>query len=160
MHSWNPRPCNSLLLEYFVHWNTNFAVHLAYSNFLPPQDSIAWFNILKTLWSMQLLAPLINSSRQYDPVIIVRTIGLMLGPSTALYEPFIKHCTLINKAVGTIWRALFQTSSEATGSWSLSPLIVSRDSFSHQTWARFQPGGAQPALFGCREIYFWYIIFF
>ena len=83
--------------------------------------------------------------RQYDPVIIERTIGLVLGPSTALYEPFLKHCTLTNKAVGIV-----QTSSEATGSWSLSPLIVSRDSFSHQTWARFQPGGAQPTLFGCR----------
>ena len=44
--------------------------------------------------------------RQYDPVIIERTIGLVLGPSTALYEPFRKHCTLTNKAVGTIWRAL------------------------------------------------------
>ena len=40
--------------------------------------------------------------RQYDPVIIKRTIGLVLGPSTALYEPFLKHCTLTNKAVGTI----------------------------------------------------------
>ena len=44
--------------------------------------------------------------RQYDPVIIERTIGLVLGPSTALYEPFLKHCTLTNKAVGTIWRVL------------------------------------------------------
>ena len=44
--------------------------------------------------------------RQYDPVIIERTIGLVLGPSTALYEPFLKHCTLTNKVVGTIWRAL------------------------------------------------------
>ena len=44
--------------------------------------------------------------RQYDPVIIERTIGLLLGPSTALYEPFLKHCSLTNKAVGTIWRAL------------------------------------------------------
>ena len=34
--------------------------------------------------------------RQYDPVIIERTIGLVLGPSTALYEPFLKHCTLTN----------------------------------------------------------------
>ena len=40
--------------------------------------------------------------RQYDPVIIERTIGLVLGPSTALYEPFLKHCTLTNKAVGTL----------------------------------------------------------
>ena len=40
--------------------------------------------------------------RQYDPVIIKRTIGLVLGPSTALHEPFLKHCTLTNKAVGTI----------------------------------------------------------
>ena len=30
----------------------------------------------------------------------------MLGPCTALYKPFLKHCTLTNKAVGTIWRAL------------------------------------------------------
>ena len=86
--------------------------------------------------------------RQYDPVIIERTIGLVFGPSTALYEPFLKHSTLTNKAVGTI-RSFVQT-SEATGSWSLSPLIVRRDSFGHHTWARFQPGGAQPALFGCR----------
>ena len=54
---------------------------------------------------------------------------------------------------------LFQTSSESTGSWSLSSLISSRDSFSNQTWARFQMGGSWPALFGCHYIYFWYIIF-
>ena len=40
--------------------------------------------------------------RQYDPLIIERTIGLVLGPSTTLYRPFLKHCTLTNKAVGTI----------------------------------------------------------
>ena len=44
--------------------------------------------------------------RQYDPVIIERNIGLLLGLSTALYRPFLKHCTLTNEAVGTIWRAL------------------------------------------------------
>ena len=44
--------------------------------------------------------------RQYDPEIIERTIGLVLGPFTALYRSFLKHCTLTNKAVGTIWRAL------------------------------------------------------
>ena len=38
--------------------------------------------------------------RQYDPLIIDRTIGLVLGPCTALYKPFLKHCTLTNKAVG------------------------------------------------------------
>ena len=40
--------------------------------------------------------------RQYDPMIIERTKGLVLGPSTALYRPFLNHCTLTNKAVGTI----------------------------------------------------------
>ena len=30
----------------------------------------------------------------------------MLGPSTALYRSFLEHCTLTNKAVGTIWRDL------------------------------------------------------
>ena len=44
--------------------------------------------------------------KQYDPVIIERTIGLVLGPFTALYRSFHKRCTLTNKAVGTIWRAL------------------------------------------------------
>ena len=44
--------------------------------------------------------------RQYDPVIIERTIGIVIGPRTALYRPFLKHCTLTSKAVGTIWRAL------------------------------------------------------
>ena len=32
--------------------------------------------------------------RQYDPFFIERTKGLVLGPSTALYRPFLKHCTL------------------------------------------------------------------
>ena len=32
--------------------------------------------------------------------VIEGTIGLVLGPSTALYEPFLKQYTLTNKAVG------------------------------------------------------------
>ena len=51
--------------------------------------------IVKRLWR-----------RQYDPLIIERTIGRVLGPFTSLYRPFLKHSTLTNKAVGTIWRAL------------------------------------------------------
>ena len=34
--------------------------------------------------------------RQYYQVIIDRTIGLVLDPSTALYRPFLNHCTLTN----------------------------------------------------------------
>ena len=44
--------------------------------------------------------------RQYDPAIIERTIGIVLGPVTTLHRSFLKRCTLTNKAVGTIWRAL------------------------------------------------------
>ena len=44
--------------------------------------------------------------RQYDPEIIERTIGLVLGPFTALYRSFLKRCTLTNKAVWTIWRPM------------------------------------------------------
>ena len=77
--------------------------------------------------------------RQYHPLIIERTIGLVLGTYTALYK--LKHYTLTNKAVG-LYDWPVKPSSEATRSWSSSPLIVSRDSFSHQTWARFQTGGA------------------
>ena len=40
--------------------------------------------------------------RQYDPVIIERTVCLVLGPFTALYRSFLKRCTLTNKMVGTI----------------------------------------------------------
>ena len=40
--------------------------------------------------------------RQYDPAIIERTIGLVLGPFTALYRSFLKRCTPTYKAVGTI----------------------------------------------------------
>ena len=35
-------------------------------------------------------------------MIIERTIGLVLGPSTSLYRSVLEHCTLTNKAVGTI----------------------------------------------------------
>ena len=38
----------------------------------------------------------------YDPLIIETTIDLVLGPCTALCRLFLKHCTLTNKAVGTI----------------------------------------------------------
>ena len=44
--------------------------------------------------------------RQYDPLIIERNKGLVIGPSTALYRPFLKHYTLTNKAMGTLSRAL------------------------------------------------------
>ena len=40
--------------------------------------------------------------RQYDPVIIERTICLVLGTFTALYRSFLERCTLANKAVVTI----------------------------------------------------------
>ena len=43
--------------------------------------------------------------RQYDQGIIEKTICLVLGPSTAVYRLFLKHCTLTYKAVGTTWRA-------------------------------------------------------
>ena len=42
--------------------------------------------------------------RRFDPAIIERTIGLVLGSFIALYRSF--SCTLTNKAVGTIWRVL------------------------------------------------------
>ena len=37
--------------------------------------------------------------RQYDPAIIERTIGLVLGPFTALLRSFLKRCTLTNKGL-------------------------------------------------------------
>ena len=40
--------------------------------------------------------------RKYDPVIFERTIGFLLGPSTALYRSFRKHCNWTNESVETI----------------------------------------------------------
>ena len=59
--------------------------------------------------------------RQYDPLIIERPIGLVLGLFTALYRPFLKHCTLTNKAVGTIRRALSKPPQRRQGP-NLRPL--------------------------------------
>ena len=59
--------------------------------------------------------------RQYDPLIIERTIDLLLCPSTAMYRPFLKLCTLTNKAVGTILRAL-STSPQRRHGPDLRPL--------------------------------------
>ena len=53
--------------------------------------------------------------RQYDPAIIEWTICLVLGPFTALYRSFLKRCTLTNKAVGTIWRALSKSPQRRQG---------------------------------------------
>ena len=53
--------------------------------------------------------------RQYDPVIIERTIGLVLGPSTVFDEPFLKHSTLTNKAEGTMWRVLSEPPQRRQG---------------------------------------------
>ena len=65
--------------------------------------------------------------RKYDPLIIERTIGLVLGHSTALHRSFLKHCTMNNKAVGL---------NEETRPRSSSPLIVSRDSFGPELASR------------------------
>ena len=95
--------------------------------------------------------------RQYDPAIIERTISLVPGPFTALYISFLRRCTLTNKAVGTIWRALSKPPQRLQGPdprplW----LLVG-------TPSAFGPGlayrlcVAQPTLMDV-PIYFWYTI--
>ena len=56
-----------------------------------------------------------------------------------------------------IYDSLVLTSSEATGSWSPFPLIVSRNSFSHWTCARVQSARSTVYFNGCPQI-FWYTI--
>ena len=60
----------------------------------------------------------------YDPGIIEKTIGIVLGPSTSLYRLFIKHCTLTHHAVGTTWRALSKPPQRRQGP-ELCPLWLS-----------------------------------
>ena len=62
-------------------------------------------------------------TKKRDPLIIETTIGLVLGPCTALCRLFLKHCTLTNKAVGTIWRALSKPPQRRQG-LDLRPLWV------------------------------------
>ena len=61
--------------------------------------------------------------RKYDPVIIERTIGLVLGLSTALYISFLEHYTLTYKAVGTIRALVFVPIDCLSG--LLQPLALS-----------------------------------
>ena len=44
---------------------------------------------------------IVKRLRHYDSGIIVKTIGLLLGPSKAMYRLSLKHSTLTKKAVGT-----------------------------------------------------------
>ena len=88
--------------------------------------------------------------RKYDPLIIERTIRLVLGPSTALYIPFLEHCTLTNKAIGTIWRDLSKPPHRRQGPdpcpfWMLvgTPLVLGPDlaskraEHSHSGWCLY-----------------------
>ena len=93
--------------------------------------------------------------RQYDPVIIERTIGLVLGPFTALYRSFLKRCTLTNTAVGAIWRALSKPPQRRQGPdprpiW----LLVGTPSALGPELA-YRLHVAQPTLMDV-PLYFWY----
>ena len=66
---------------------------------------------------------IVKHLRKYDPLIIERMIGLVLGPSTTMYRSFLKHCTLTNKAVGDYMTGLVQTSSEERRPRSSSLLV-------------------------------------
>ena len=84
--------------------------------------------------------------RQYDPTIIERTKGLVLGPFTALYRAFLKRCTLTNKALGTIWRALSKPHQKRQGPdpRPLWLLVRTPSAFGHEPAYRLHV--AQPTL--------------
>ena len=93
--------------------------------------------------------------RQYDPLIIETSIGLVLGPCTALCRLFLKHCTLTNKAVGTIWRALSKPPQRRQGP-DLRPLwllVGTPSAFGPELAYRLRV--AQPTLMDVTR-YFWY----
>ena len=94
--------------------------------------------------------------RQYDPLSIARTIGLVLGPSIALYRPLLKHCTQTNKAVGTILRVLSKPPQRRQGP-DLRPiwLLVGTPSAIRPELASRR---AKQSLPYSMSLYFWYII--
>ena len=93
--------------------------------------------------------------RQYDQAIIERTIGLMLGPCTALYRSFLKRCTLTNKAVRTIWQALSKPHQRRQGPdpRPLWLLVGTPSAFGPELAYRLRV--AQPTLMDVTR-YFWY----
>ena len=95
--------------------------------------------------------------RQYDPAVIERTKGLVLGPFTALYRSFFKRCTLTNKAVRTtcIWRALSKPPQRRQG-LDLRPLwllVGPTSAFGPELAYRLRV--AQPSLMDVTR-YVWY----
>ena len=95
--------------------------------------------------------------RTYDPVIIKRTIGIVLGPFTALYRSFLMHCTLTNKTVGTIWRDLSKPPQRRQGPdprplWLLvgNPLFLGPELASRRAEHRFTLADV--------FIYFWFTV--
>ena len=93
--------------------------------------------------------------RQYDPVIIERTIGLVLGPFAALYRSFLKRCTLTNKAVGTIWRALSKPPQKRQGPYPRPLWLLVGIPSASGTDLAYRLRVTQPTLMDA-PIYFWY----
>ena len=89
--------------------------------------------------------------RQYDPAIIERIIRLVFGPSRAFYRSFLKRCTLTNRAVGSLWRALskpINRFNHASGVAVVTPTDRSKSfrnrCLNQSFWWRF-----------CRHVAFW-----
>ena len=95
--------------------------------------------------------------RKYDPVIIERTMDLVLGPSTALYRSILKHCTPTNKAVGTLWRDLSKPPQTRQGPDPL-PLWLLVDTPSVLGPELVSRRAEQPTLVYVFT-YFWYTVF-
>ena len=98
-------------------------------------------------------------SRKYDSLITERTIGLVLGPSTALCRSFPKALPSNLQAGLDYMTGLVQTFSEETKSWSSSPLIVSRNFFSPWIWARAS-SRAEHSLLWRMSFYIFNILFY
>ena len=95
--------------------------------------------------------------RQYEPAIIERTIGRVLGPFTALHRSFLKRCTLTNKAVGTIWRALSSPPQRRQGPDPRPLWLLVRTLSAFGPELAYLLRVAKPTLMGV-PIYFWYTI--
>ena len=117
----------------------SFYLHLVkyrFKNMLPKESLTRSFNGYPDYKLRRVKCKAIEYSqslrrRKYDPVIIERTISLLLGPSSALYISVLKHCTLTNKTLGTIWRDLSKPPQRRQALILVpSDLIVSRDSCS------------------------------
>ena len=102
----NVKKVIQIILWAFIQIWCNIVSRIYFWRNLSPRDSVFYIDLVYKLKRVKCDDNFVSSGsgivksfwhRKYDSVVIVRTIGLVLGPTRALYRSFLNHCTLTNK---------------------------------------------------------------